>query len=219
MKDDSLSPVVLHANGPRPSTNRPRLHTVGLRSRLAGPFDIAIAAGECIAIAGASGSGKSLFLRLLADLDPGDGEVFLDGIARSTVQAPAWRRLVAYAAAEPGWWNEAVAPHFPDLAAARAMAPAFDLKPDLFDGAVLRLSTGEKQRLALLRTLLCSPKVLLLDEPTGALDTASQSCVEVVLRDRLAQGCAIVLVTHNLGQASRLGEQHFVMQAGKLNPA
>jgi ABC-type iron transport system FetAB ATPase subunit len=215
MKDDSLSPVVLHGNGPRPSTNRPRLRTIGLRSRLAGPFDIAIAAGECIAITGASGSGKSLFLRLLADLDPGEGEVFLDGIPRSTVQAPAWRRLVAYAAAESGWWNEAVAPHFPDLAAARAMAPAFDLKPDLFDGAVLRLSTGEKQRLALLR----SPKVLLLDEPTGALDRASQSSVEAVLRDHLSQGCAIVLVTHNLGQASHLGQQHFVMRAGTLHPA
>jgi ABC-type iron transport system FetAB ATPase subunit len=219
MKDDSLSPVVLHDNGPRPSTNRPRLRTVGLRSHLAGPFDIAIAAGECIAITGASGSGKSLLLDLIADLDPGEGEVFLDGIARSTVHAPAWRRLVAYAAAESGWWNEAVAPHFPDLAAARTMARAFDLKPDLFNATVLRLSTGEKQRLALLRTLLRRPKVLLLDEPTGALDRASQFCVEAVLRDHLAQGCAIVLVTHNLGQASRLGQQHFVMRAGTLHPA
>ena len=198
---------------PRPA---PRLRTVDLRSALAGPFDLALAAGECIAISGASGSGKSLLLRLIADLDPGEGEVFLDDIARSTTPAPAWRRAVAYVAAESGWWNEAVAPHFPDLAAARAMAGAFNLKPELFDGSVLRLSTGEKQRLALLRTLLGNPRVLLLDEPTGALDKASQARIEIVLRDHLARGCAIVLVTHDPGQATRLGTRQFTMQAGKL---
>ena len=206
MPDDTIPPTPPDA----------RLRTVGLRSALAGPFDIAVAAGECIAITGASGSGKSLLLRLIADLDPGEGEVFLDGIARSTIPAPAWRREVAYVAAESGWWNEAVAPHFPDLAAARAMAAALDLKPELFDGLVLRLSTGEKQRLALLRTLLGNPKVLLLDEPTGALDKAAEMRVEAVLAGHLARGCAMVLVTHDPGQATRLGKRQFVMQAGKL---
>jgi ABC-type iron transport system FetAB ATPase subunit len=186
---------------------------------LAGPFDIAVAAGECIAITGASGSGKSLLLRLIADLDPGEGEAFLDGIARGTIPAPAWRRKVAYVAAESGWWHEAVAPHFPDLAAARAMAEAFNLKPELFDGPVLRLSTGEKQRLALLRSLLGNPKVLLLDEPTGALDKAGQMRVEAVLGGHLTRSCAIVLVTHDPDQATRLGTRQFVMQAGRLHVA
>ncbi len=67
----------------------PRLRTVALRSRPAGPFDFAIAVGKCIVILGASGSGKSLFLRLIADLDSGEREVRLDGIARSTVQIPS----------------------------------------------------------------------------------------------------------------------------------
>ncbi len=57
----------------------PRLRIVALRSPLAGPFDLSIAAGDCVAITGASGSGKSLFLRMIADLDPHSGEVFLDG--------------------------------------------------------------------------------------------------------------------------------------------
>jgi ABC-type iron transport system FetAB ATPase subunit len=209
MPEDTLTPTP-------PDT---RLRTVGLRSALAGPFDIAVAVGECISIAGASGSGKSLLLRLIADLDPGEGEVFLDGIARGTIPAPAWRREVAYVAAESGWWHEAVAPHFPDLAAARAMAEAFSLKPELFDGSVLRLSTGEKQRLALLRSLLGNPKVLLLDEPTGALDKAGEMRVEAVLGGHLARGCAIVLVTHDPGQATRLGTRQFVMQAGRLHVA
>ena len=209
MPDDTIPPTPPDA----------RLRTVGLRSALAGPFDIAVAAGECIAITGASGSGKSLLLRLIADLDPGEGEVFLDGIARSTIPAPAWRREVAYVAAESGWWNEAVAPHFPDLAAARAMAAAFDLKPELFDGLVLRLSTGEKQRLALLRTLLGNPKVLLLDEPTGALDEASVAMVEAVLLERIAGGTALIAVTHNPAQGQRLARRHFVMAERKLHAA
>jgi ABC-type iron transport system FetAB ATPase subunit len=197
----------------------PRLRLDGLRSPLAGPFDLALEPGDCIAITGASGSGKSLLLRMIADLDPHEGEAFLDGVGCQTMAAPAWRRQVAYAPAESGWWDEAVAPHFPDLAAARAMAPALGLKPELFDGFVLRLSTGEKQRLALLRTLLPQPPALLLDEPTGALDEASQDQVEAILRQRLAAGCAVVLVTHDPAQAIRLGRRRFVMTSGKLLPA
>ncbi len=194
----------------------PRLRIANMRSRLAGPFDLDLAAGECIAITGASGSGKSLFLRQIADLDPGEGEVFLDGTARSATPAPGWRKQVAYVAAESGWWLDMVAPHFPDLPAARAMAPALGLKPELFGGHVLRLSTGEKQRLALLRTLLPNPPVLLLDEPTGALDEASQAMVETILAARLAAGRSILLVTHDPGQALRLGQRHFAMVAGRL---
>ena len=90
-----------------------RLRIVGLHSALAGPFDLSIAAGECVAIAGASGAGKSLFLRMIADLDPNRGEVFLDERERHSFSPPAWRRQVAYSAAEPGWWSERVADHFP----------------------------------------------------------------------------------------------------------
>jgi putative ABC transport system ATP-binding protein len=194
----------------------PRLRVADLQSRLAGPFELAIAAGECVAVSGASGAGKSLLLRMIADLDPSDGEAYLDGAARSAIPAPAWRRQVAYLAAEPGWWDDAVAAHFPDLTTARAMAARLDLKPELFDGAVLRLSTGERQRLALVRTLLAAPPALLLDEPTGALDEGSRGLVETLLRERLETGCAMLLVTHDPAQAARLARRRFVMAGGRL---
>jgi ABC-type iron transport system FetAB ATPase subunit len=80
----------------------PRLRIAELRSALAGPFDFAVAAGECVAIAGPSGSGKSLLLRLIADLDPNEGDIALDGRDRHGFTPPAWRRRVVYSAAKPG---------------------------------------------------------------------------------------------------------------------
>jgi len=197
----------------------PRLRLAGLRSAIAGPFDLAVAPGECVAVTGPSGSGKSLLLRLIADLDPGKGEAYLDGMPRASVPAPAWRRRVAYAAAEPGWWDERVAAHFPDLAAAKALAGTLGLAPALLDGPVLRLSTGERQRLALVRTLLMDPAVLLLDEPTAALDAASVGLAETVIRERLAAGVAAVLVTHDTALAARLGQARFTMRERRLVPA
>ncbi len=198
-----------------------RLRTVGLHSRLAGPFDLDVAGGECVAITGPSGSGKSLCLRMLADLDPNQGQVFLDGRERRSFAAPAWRRQVVYNAAEPGWWHEGVAEHFHGeaLGFARAMMPRLALAPGLLDGPVILLSTGERQRLALIRALAMNSPVLLLDEPTGALDQDSTERVETVLRERLAEGVTILMVTHSPEQAARLGHRHFRMQARHLVPA
>ncbi len=193
-----------------------RLRLAGLRSALAGPFDLALQSGECVAVSGASGSGKSLLLRMVADLDPNQGEAWLDGAPRAEFAPPAWRRHVAYAAAESGWWHETVAEHFPDLPAARALAARLGLKSELLDGPVARLSTGEKQRLALARTLLAEPPVLLLDEPTGPLDAGSVEAVEAVLRERLAAGTAIVLVSHDPEQGARMARRRFVMREGRL---
>ena len=198
-----------------------RLRVINLHSRLAGPFDLTVAAGECVAITGPSGSGKSLFLRMVADLDPGQGEVLLDGRERGSFAAPAWRRQVVYNAAEPGWWHEGVAEHFRGQAMdfARSMAPRLSLALGLLQGPIVRLSTGERQRLALIRALALGSPVLLLDEPTGALDEEATKRVEAVLRERLAEGVSIIMVTHTPAQAQRLGHVHLRMEARHLVPA
>ena len=102
---------------------------------------------------------------------------------------------------------------------ARAMAPRLGLASGLLDGPVLRLSTGERQRLALIRALALDSPVLLLDEPTGALDQETTQLVEQVLRERLAAGVAIAMVTHTPEQAVRLGQRHLRMQNRHLVPA
>jgi putative ABC transport system ATP-binding protein len=196
----------------------PRLRIAALHSALAGPFDLSVAAGECVAVSGASGSGKSLFLRMIADLDPNRGEVFLDERERHSFSPPAWRRHVVYSAAEPGWWSERVADHFRGdaMAFARSMAPRVGLDSALLDGPVLGPSTGERQRMALLRVLALNSPVLLLDEPTGALDQEATKQVEDVLRERLAAGTSIILVSHSPEQAARLGHQCLTMAARRF---
>lgn len=180
------------------------------------PVDLDLDAGDCIALSGPSGSGKTLILRSLADLDPSEGEVTLDGEARDAIPAPMWRRRVAYLAAEPGWWADVVGAHFPDLAVARELAATLGLSEKFFDAPVAQVSTGERQRLALVRLLLLAPRIMLLDEPTAALDEAAAARVEAVLAERLAAGVAIVLVTHDDAQAARLAGRRLRIADGRL---
>ena len=156
-------------------------------------------------------------LRALADLDPNQGEVTLEGERREAIPAPDWRRRVTYLAAEPGWWADRVAPHLPDGDGTAALLDALGLPKILLEQSVATVSTGERQRLALIRTLLLEPRVLLLDEPTSGLDGAAAERVEAILRDRLAGGAAILLVTHDPGLADRLAHRRLEIRDGVLS--
>lgn len=200
----SSAPVVLSARN--------------LVSPFGGPFTFDVHAGECIAIQGPSGAGKSVLLRMLADLDPHDGDALLDGRPASSMSAPDWRAAVVYQAAEPAWWEDTAGAHLTDADPAfmdRTLA-ALGLSPALLDTEIGRLSTGERQRLALVRSLARRPRVLLLDEPTAALDPDAVARVEALLRDRLADGMAVLIITHATEQARRLAQRIFRLEQGKL---
>jgi len=183
------------------------LHARQLRGRLPGTFDLDLRAGECVVLTGPSGSGKSLLLRMLADLDPNTGEVHIGDQPRDSLPAAAWRRQVGYVPAEAGWWADTVAGHFDAPAAVRALLPAVGLRPDLLDAAVAQLSTGERQRMALLRAVTRQPRFLLLDEPTSALDAASVALVEALLRRLQSEGMGLLVVSHDPAQAARLADR------------
>ena len=184
-----------------------------------GPVDFDLERGECVALTGPSGSGKTLLLRALADLDPNEGRVTLDGAARERFPAPRWRRLVGYLPVESGWWADLVGDHFPDREAAAELATALGLPAKALDWPVARLSTGERQRLALARALIQAPKVLLLDEPTSGLDGQATERVEALLRVRLAAGTAILLATHDRGQAARMARRLLRLEGGRVTEA
>ncbi len=193
----------------------------GLRTKAGGPADFSLRGGEIIAVRGPSGSGKSLMLRAIADLDPAEGEVSLDGIPRARIPAPEWRRRVAFVPAESGWWDDRVGAHFPDGAGPEnsgnsTLIEALGLAPAVLNWEVRRLSTGERHRLAIARALVLTPKVWLFDEPTAALDAEAARRVETVIAEGRDRGVAILLVTHDDVQAARLADRTLTMADGGL---
>lgn len=176
------------------------------------PLSFSVSAGECLAVEGPSGCGKTLLLRAIADLDPVEGTIFLDGAERSEMSGPAWRAQVRLVSSEPAWWAETARQHMSEKAHFEALLDAFELDPSLLDRRLDSLSTGERQRLALIRALGDDPKVLLLDEPTALLDADAAALVDDHLQRRLAAGCIILLISHDLEQIDRLA--HMRLQLG-----
>jgi len=197
-------------------TDAPLLQVRDLQTKLLKPLSFSLAAGKCIAVRGPSGAGKTLLLRAIADLDPNQGSVRLEGRDRLTIPGPEWRRLVGYLPAEPGWWAETVGQHFGDWTAAAAVLTNLGFAEEAKSWPITRLSTGERLRIALVRALIIRPKVLLLDEPTAALDAASVAAVESLIATRIRAGLAVLWVTHDAGQARRIACRQLVAEAGSV---
>ena len=173
-------------------------------------MSLEVGAGECVGLSGPSGVGKSLFLRSVADLDPHTGQIWLDGQEQQAMPATEWRARVALLAAESGWWAERVGEHF--TAMDNGMLQALGFNEDCMGWTVERLSSGEKQRLALLRLLSMQPEVLLLDEPTANLDPESVKKVEALIaRYQEQHGAAAIWVSHDMGQIKRVASRHYLL--------
>jgi putative ABC transport system ATP-binding protein len=220
LKERSPNAVaVMAANnaGPAPfQAGAPMLQVRDLRTSILKPASFSLAAGEALAVRGPSGAGKTLLLRAVADLDPNEGLVTLDGRDRSTIAGPEWRRLVGYVPAEPGWWADTVGEHFGGWTAALGFVRDLGFPEAAKAWPITRLSTGERLRLAFVRALMMRPKVLLLDEPTAALDGASVTAVESMIKTRIEAGLAVLWVTHDAEQAKRVAHRLLVVEAGQV---
>ncbi len=181
-----------------------------------GPVNLRVQDGEVMAITGPSGAGKSLLLRAIVDLDPNSGDISTNNMNRAKVSAPIWRRHVAMLPAESGWWQDNVGAHFQNPAKINTRLTLVGLPSDALNWQVARLSSGEKHRLALLRCLEHTPEVLLLDEPTAALDPETTTLVETLLQHLLDDGISILIVTHDLAQITRLNASRRHLQDGAL---
>ncbi len=182
-----------------------------------GPVNLSLAGGEVIAITGPSGSGKSVLLRAIADLDPNTGSLRTQSGARAAMPAPDWRRKVAYLPAESGWWADIVSEHFEKPSAAELAS--LGVSEEAMGWEVARLSSGERQRLAFLRLLESAPDVLLLDEPTAPLDAENTALFEARLKRCIVSGVSVILVTHDPAQAARIADRHYVLADGQLSEA
>lgn len=193
----------------------PTLTLEALDTQLLQPLDLTIAAGECVAIRGPSGSGKSRLLRAVADLDPSGGTVRLDGREREAVPAPQWRRKVALMGAESQWWHERVGDHFTEVD--ETLLERLGFTSAVMEWEIPRLSSGEKQRLALARLLANRPRALLLDEPTANLDADNGRRVEALVRDyRHERQAATLWIGHDPAQLERVADRRFVIDSGRL---
>jgi phosphate-transporting ATPase len=187
------------------------LHRVGLR-----PTSFSLPDRTCIAVRGPSGAGKTLLMRAIADLDPNEGRVTLDGEDRTAIPAPLWRRRVTYVPAEPGWWADTIGEHYENWPGALPLIERLGLTDEARNWTVIRCSTGERLRLALARALAVRPRVLLLDEPTAALDSVMVSAVETLIHELVADGMSTIWVTHDPAQAKRVAKRMLHVEAGEV---
>ncbi|ROP36962.1 ABC transporter ATP-binding protein [Saccharothrix texasensis] len=231
---------------PPPAAAPPLIHLTGLTKTLKGQdeprailagVDLTVHAGDSVAILGRSGSGKSTLLSLIGLFDRPDGGRYLLG-DRDITKIPE-RKAAALRSAEFGFvfqrffllkhltaaQNVAMA-----LVNGQGWLPRRKRKAKVL--AALdrvgighlakhkppRLSGGEQQRVAIARALVREPRILLADEPTGALDTETGNLVVEVLRQATDVGCGLVLVTHDHDHAAKMGRV-LHLSDGLLRPA
>ncbi len=170
---------------------------------------LAVPNGQVVCLSGPSGSGKSRLLRAVADLEPHGGRVSLAGTDQQDIPAHQWRRRVVMVPADSQWWFDEVAGHFPTDA--RTQLPsALGFPAEVMSWSISRLSSGERQRLALWRALVLHPDVLLLDEPTANLDNTTTEMIETWLLDEIRRRrIAVLWVAHDPGQIQRVADAHY----------
>ena len=192
--------------------------------------DVSVSVPEStvLVVVGPSGAGKSSFLRLLNRLDePTEGTVLLDGEDYRNLPPRALRKCVGLVPQDPAlvpgtvFENVARGPLLRDEPVDETHLAALLEHLGLTgyeDRDVEALSGGEKQRVAIARTLLNEPDVLLLDEPTSHLDSAAEERVEALLVDLIRElDLTVVMVTHDEDQARRIGDRVLVLRDGRVD--
>jgi ATP-binding cassette subfamily B protein len=203
----------------------------GCRSNVLDSVSLRIPAGQTVAIVGESGSGKSTLLKLLLGFyAPTEGRVLIDGIDLRDFEVSSLRDRIGLVAQDPFIFNgtvrENVALGRPAATLAEVIAAAraagldefISALPERYDTLIgergANLSGGQRQRLAIARALLRRPDLLIFDEATSHLDTATERAIQESLRTALA-GKTVVLVAHRLSTV-RGADQIYVMHQGRV---
>jgi ABC-type iron transport system FetAB ATPase subunit len=171
--------------------------------------------GQCIGLTGKSGIGKTQLFRAITDLIPSGGEILLEGISSSAFSPTEWRTKVTMVPADSSWWYDKVGDHFTlsKRTPLQESCTLLGLDAEILNWQVNRLSTGERQRLALLRTLQNQPTVLLLDEPSSGLDAYHTDLMENFIDNyRRVNESAIVWVSHDPEQLGRVADRELQME-------
>ena len=177
---------------------------------------------EIVALLGPNGAGKTTTLRMLAGLIvPTSGSVAIGGVRLTRTNGSSLRMQIGFLTEAPGLWDRlTVRENLRVYAGLYGLADGesrIDRVLDLFAIAdrgrtrTAELSKGTRQKVALARALLHDPTILLLDEPTSGLDPEVTRSVRLLLDERRAAGCSILVSTHNLDEAERLADRVAVL--------
>ena len=194
-------------------------------------MNLKAAEGEMIALLGGSGCGKTTTLRMIAGFtEPTAGQILVDGKNVSTI--PPYRRNIGIF-----FQNYALFPHMtvekniiyvPSLSGKQSretrakrvseLLETVGLNPSLADRYPNELSGGQQQRVGIARALAANPRILLMDEPFGAVDEITRrSLQKEILRLQRDLGITVVFVTHDIKEALHLGSRVLVMEAGRIS--
>ncbi|TQR19021.1 ABC transporter ATP-binding protein [Psychrobacillus vulpis] len=183
---------------------------------------------ERIALLGKSGQGKSTLLRMLALLDTVDnGDVCFKGVSAKDTDTRIWRMNICYVAQQAVMLPGTIEDNLKTVSKlhnstfdenfARELMKDVGLSDLDWGKQATDLSGGEKQRVSLVRSLLISPSILLLDEITASLDQQSKEYVEQLLvKFHLEKGTSFIWVTHDTEQAKKISERIWYMEDGTL---
>lgn len=200
--------------------NSSLFHIEDLRFLGNGPYSLKICEHEIVGLSGTSGIGKTQLLRAMVETIVYTGTIKFKGQVPESFTPSQWRRLVGLVPAEAKWWGEYVGDHFPKKESQEKSSFFFEelgFPPDVRDWQIDRLSTGERQRLALARALALQPSLVLLDEPCSALDGKTAELVEgVLLRYRQNHDTALLWVSHDEEQLKRVADRCYQVQQDGL---
>lgn len=175
---------------------------------------------SCTAVVGPSGAGKSTLARLFNRLaDPDTGRILLDAVELDQLDILTLRRRVGLVAQRPTLVTDTVAEEVrvgnPDAEVGKLLIRV-GLPEQFAHRRCAELSGGEAQRVCLARALAVEPEWLVLDEPTSALDGVNVAVVGDVIREHVADGGGVVLISHDEGFVDRIAERVLTLAAGKL---
>lgn len=190
-------------------------------------ISLKVEAGDFISIIGSSGSGKSTFLKLCCHLiSPTEGKITYKDKDMLQYNPTDLRREIGYCAQTPYLFDNTVEDNFSflylirnekiNLARVQSLFSSFNLDFSFFKEDVKSLSGGEKQRIALIRTILFNPQILLLDEVSSALDVDNTLLVEEVIKGLNQKGITILWVTHNLEQSRKYANKLLTVENGEI---
>jgi tungstate transport system ATP-binding protein len=189
-------------------------------SKLLGPVSFNLVGSACTIILGPNGAGKTSLLRLLHGLDkPTTGSITWEPVAKIEEQSFVFQSPVILKrnVIENVYYPLLLkgTPKKEAITKAEYWLEKISLTYKAYEPAI-SLSGGEKQRMVIARSLIGDPKLIFLDEPTVNLDGKSKSQIENLLKQVINNGTKIIMATHDLGQAKRLGNDILFLHHGKV---